>query len=567
MKNVDLEARCIKLASEREHILTKSSDSKRCDFAGNGSELCWVFQPDGSDSEELAFSLKDTIARCLKCPEFEQAIRRSTGRRQSDRLLTLTLHRLLGQLVDYDTELTSITVSLQKKVEELAVLKSVSEALLKTPDLRQAMLITLTGVTSGEAFGFNRGMVFLANELAHTLDGQLGLGHLEFAEAPQIWSHITSEKITFESLIERILESAEIPDNSLTRVVEKISLPIKREFGILPQVILEGRSFHIEAGTAELLVHKELIPILEGIPFAAIPLISHDTVLGLIVADNSINRRPITDEDITTLETLANQAASKIEIAVLHNQLEARYAELEHAYSLLQENQQYLVQSEHLADLGRLATTVAHEIKTPLITIGGFARRALRKARSGKANKDELEIICEETLRLERICVETLEYSQKAPLNLRQNDLNRIISETLKLEKGKFKYQNIKFRTDYYPDELMVLSDKDRLKQVLYNLIQNAAEAILDGGVINIKTGKQGDYSYFQIKDDGCGMDVDTISKLFTPFFTNKRKGTGLGLPVSKKIIDDHGGTIKVTSRPDGGSIFTVNLPSIVEKE
>ncbi len=546
--------------------MTESSDNKRCEFAGNGSEMCWIFQLGGSDSEDLAFSLKDTIAKCLKCPEFEQAIKRSTGRRQSDRLLTMTLHRLLGQLVDYDTELTSITVSLQKKVEELAVLKSVSEALLKTPDLRQAMLITLTGVTSGEAFGFNRGMVFLVNEVTQTLDGQLGLGHLEFAEAPLIWDHISAQQITFESLIEKILETDDIPDNSLTRVVQKISLPIKREFGILPRVILDSRSFDVEAGTEELLVDKGLISILDGIPFAAIPLISHEKMLGVVVVDNSVNRRPITDEDITTLETLANQAASKIEIAVLHNQLEARYAEVEHAYSLLKENQEYLVQSEHLADLGRLATTVAHEIKTPLITIGGFAQRALRKAKQGRANTEELETIYEEILRLERICIEILDYSQKTPLNLQQNDLNGIISETLKLEKGKFKYQNITFRTDYYPDQLLVLSDKDRLRQVLYNIIQNAAEAIPGGGEIYIKTGKQGDYTYFQIKDDGCGMDVDTISKLFTPFFTNKRKGTGLGLPVSKKIIDDHGGSIKVESRPDGGSTFTVNLPSIAGK-
>ena len=546
--------------------MNHSNGNKKCEYATNGSELCWVFQPSGTDSDESGFSLKMTIERCLKCPQFEQAIKRSTGRRESDKLLTLTLKRLLGQLVDYDTELTSITASMQKKVEELAVLKSVSEALLKTQDLMRALLITLTGVTSGEAFGFNRGMVFLVNEVTKTLDGQLGLGHLEFTEAPQIWNHISAQKITFETLIEHILSVESIPKNSLTRAVEKISLPLKTEFGILPRAVLENSFYNVELGTAELLVDGGLISILANIPFAVIPLVSHENVLGAIVADNSINRKPITDEDIATLETLANQAASKIEIAMLHSQLEARFAELEHVHSLLKENQKYLVQSEHLADLGRLATTVAHEIRTPLITIGGYAQRALRKAKNGETGIDELQTICDEILRLERICVEILDYSQKAPLNLEQNDLNQIISETLRMEEGKFKYQNISVKTDYCCDRVMVLVDKDRLKQVLQNLMQNAAEAISDGGEIHIKTGRQGDYAFFQIRDNGCGMDSEAIGKLFRPFFTSKRKGTGLGLPVSKKIIDDHGGSIRVHSRPGGGSVFTINLPSKSDK-
>ncbi len=543
--------------------MSEHFDEQKCEKSGRSGDLCWVFQPDGSAGASN-FSLKETINRCLKCPSFEKAIQRSTGRRESDRLLTLTLHRLLGQLVDYDTELTSITNSLERRVDELAVVKSVSEALLKTQDLKKVMLITLTGVTSGEGFGFNRAMVFLVNTHRNSLDGQLGLGHVDVAEAPRVWNHISEQHLTFNELVDHILgtESSDIIDNDLTREIEQISIPILPDQGVLIESVIEKESFNIEKGSQDIIINPELGKILEGIPFAVVPLISESRVLGVIVADNSVNNNPIKSEDVVTLETLANHTAGKIENALLHQKLEARFAELEHVHSLLKDNQKYMVESERLADLGLLATTVAHEIKTPLATIGGYAARVLRKIDNGKADRRDVEIICDEIRRLERICREILDYSQRNQLNLVKYDLNQIINETLEREKSKLKYQNISFKTNLHSGKLAVLSDKDRLMQVLYNLIQNAAEAMENGGRITVKTGRNGDYVYFQISDNGCGMDDEIQSKLFTPFFTNKRKGTGLGLPVSKKIIDDHGGNINVESEAEKGTCFTVSLPA-----
>jgi len=526
------------------------------------SRLCWVLQPDGNQNAESPFSLTETIARCLKCPSFEEAVQRSTGRRESDRVLTLTLHRLLGQLVDYDTELSTINKYLRRRIEELAVLNLLSEALLKTQDLKKVLLITLTGVTSGEAFGFNRGMIFLVNEATQTLEGQLGLGHLESIEATGVWEHITSQKLTFEQLIEKILETNSLNNNNLTRAVRQISIPLELEMGCLPRAIRERKSFIIDNITQRVLGNETLGYILQETPFAIVPLIYEGRALGLMLVDNSVNGQPIGSEDITTLETIANQAAGKIENAILHNKLEVRYAELKHVHSLLKENQEYLLKSERLADLGRMASTVAHEIKTPLITIGGYAQRVLRKIDEGRVDRNEVLTIIEEIARLERISSEILDYSQKSQLFLHNNDLNQIISETVDLESSKLKYENIEVDTEFCQQELKIISDKDRLKQVLFNLIHNAAEAMTQGGKIKIATGRKGDYAWFRIEDNGCGMDQETMRKLYTPFFTSKRQGTGLGLPVSKKIIDDHGGNIVVESEPERGSRFTINLPS-----
>ena len=544
--------------------MQKQDNLEYCPHQGGLTRLCWVLQPDGGQEAESPFSLTDTIARCLKCPSFEEAIRRSTGRRESDRVMSLTLHRLLGQLVDYDTELSTINKYLHRRIEELAVLNLLSEALLKTQDLKKVLLITLTGVTSGEAFGFNRGMIFLVNEATQSLEGQLGLGHLENIEATGVWQHITKQKLTFEQLIEKILNKNNIEDNNLTGAIRQISIPLTLEDGCLPRAIRERRSFVVDNASQRILGHETLGYIMKDTPFAIVPLIYEGRALGIMLVDNSVNGQPIGNEDITTLETIANQTAGKIENAMLHNQLEVRYAELKHVHSLLKENQEYLVKSERLADLGRLASTVAHEIKTPLITIGGYAQRVLRKIDEGRVDRREVETIIEEITRLERISSEILDYSQKSQLMLRDNDLNQIISETIDLESSKLKYQNIELEIKFHQDRLNILSDKDRLKQVLFNLIHNAAEAMTNGGKIKITTGRKGEHAYFRIEDNGCGMDREIIKKLYTPFFTNKRQGTGLGLPVSKKIIDDHGGNIVVESEPERGSCFTINLPSRV---
>ena len=497
----------------------------------------------------------------MRCPAFEDALNRSTGRRESDKLLTTTLRKLMGQLVDYDIELSSITNSLQNRIEELAVLKSVSEALLKTQDLRKVMLITLIGITSSEAFGFDHAMVFLVNDVTRTIDGQIGMEHTDFENSSLRKSKYFSGKISYNDFIDQVLSGGKVSKSNLTKQIENISIPLHKGNCVILQSIREKISIVVDDSSENILINKQLESMLEDTSFAVIPLISEGRVLGVILADNLHNARPITENDITTLETLANQAASKIENALLQNQLEVRVAELEHIHQLLQKNQEYLVKSEKLVDLGMLASTVAHEVKTPLVAIGGYAHRVLRNIDKGEFNRNHMEIICDEILRLERICIDILEYSQKSSLDLKIKDLNKIITDTLSMELGQFKYQNISFKTYYSPEKLEVYADSDRLKQVLYNLIQNAAEALPDGGVIRISTGRQGDYAYFQIQDDGCGMDENTIHKSFKPFFTSKRKGTGLGLSVSKKIIDDHGGTIKVTSNPSEGSTFTINLP------
>jgi len=243
----------------------------------------------------------------------------------------------------------------------------------------------------------------------------------------------------------------------------------------------------------------------------------------------------------------------------LHQELNLRLKELEHINQLLRENESYIMKFEHFADIGKLATTAAHEIKTPLIAIGGYARRALRKYADYDLN--ELKVIVKEVERLENITSQILDYSKELKLNLEEHNPNEIVLGALDLLKDRMKYNNVVLKTKLSRDVAKVKVDAQRVKQVLFNLIENAYEAMPGGGTLTVETKSKDDYLVLEIKDTGGGIPEQEMKNLFTLFYSTKASGSGLGLPVSKKIITDHNGFIQVESKINQGTKFSIYLP------
>lgn len=529
---------------------------------GHESVECWISDIlDGRLLDEAPLPI-DRINRCITCDAFANAIERSVGRRRSDRLISEAINRLLSMFSGYNVELGEMAVSLRKKVEELTVLKTVAEALLKATDLRSGLRIFLSGITSGEAFGFNRAVVFLINQPKRTLEGQLGLGHLDVSSYDSTWERIQREKLTFADIVESILSETDEPENELSRAVSRIHIPIKEDFGILALSAIRRQSFSIQKFGSYHSSDKQVLDIFGGNPCAVVPIISKETVLGVVIVDNPVTSRDISDEEISTLETLSYMTAAKIDNLILKNQLELRVAQLEHVNTLLQDNNQYLMETEPLVEAGRLATTIAHEIRTPLVTIGGYALRALREQSDGKDVSHDLSVMVEEISRLEGLATGVLDFSKKRKLTLETLDLNILIRETLSIVKDRLTYGSIEVATDLCDQVLHVEVERDRMKQVFFNLIDNAMQAMPDGGKLDISTGTNASYRWFKIIDTGCGMSKETIEQLFKPFYTTRSAGCGLGLPVSRRIVEDHSGFLAVESIPGRQSVFTVNLPA-----
>lgn len=536
-------------------------DKHFCPFEGAEAAECWIDQITSGVPEDKITVSREQVSSCARCEHLDAAVKRSVGRRSSDRLMSTAITRSLTVLSDYNRELGDMAVNLQMKVEELTVVKTVAEALLKASNLKDCLRIFLTGVTAGEAIGFNRAVLFLVNQQKRALEGQLAVGFADTEKYGETWSGISSTGLSFTEMIDRILAGEAEPVSDLTELVKKTYVPLVDEFGLLPMAVTKQETYILPRFGAEHFKSRRLLKIFEGHPGAIVPIISKETALGAVIVDNPVTGDEISAEDVSMLETLSYLAASKINNLILQNQLEIRVLELEHLHRLLQDNQKYLLETERLVEAGKLATTIAHEIKTPLVTIGGYSRRAIKSYERHEDISHDLKIMVDEISRLEDIAKNVLDYSGRRHLNLKSVDLNRLITETLEVLQDKFRMGNVDI--DIIPSEstLKVKADRNRLKQVLYNLFDNAIHAMPGGGNLTVMTGSEGGYYWFSITDTGSGMSDEIIASMFEPFFTTREDGVGLGLSVSRRIIADHGGYMDVTSKPGTGSTFRVKLP------
>lgn len=221
-----------------------------------------------------------------------------------------------------------------------------------------------------------------------------------------------------------------------------------------------------------------------------------------------------------------------------------------------------LKKQERLTILGEMAARVAHELKNPIAVIGGFVRRLEKKLEDPEAARKYLSILEDEAKRLEGIVGEILEFSrEKRRLEFEPVDLGELIQDVLELYGDKIKHKGVKLKTAGLRNGIVANVDRSRIKQVIINLIQNAIEACDVSGSIEVEVGVEGNSVFFKVWNDGEPIPKDTIDKIFMPFFTTKTYGTGLGLPICKKIVEDeHGGRILAKSNEDG-TTFTVIIP------
>jgi len=441
------------------------------------------------------------------------------------------------------------------KVKKLMILNEISTALRQTLDFDQRIKIILSGVTLGSGFGFNRAILLLLNEDEQMLEGAMGIGPSSPDEAAEIWQWFEKmDRPLSDWLIDQATDLN--VDESYNILAKSLRIPILQGENVFSEAVNQLKTFNVPDAAHDPLVPHELYKKLQSNAFAVIPLLAKDRVLGVLEVDNLFNREPILEEDLTFLEMLANHAAFSLDGAQVYTKLEQANLELIRTHDLL-------VKSERLAAVGQLAASIVHEIRNPLVPIGGFARR-LRNLVSDKKGIKYSDIIIKEVKRLETFLDDVLGFSRELELTIGFTDINNLVSETLFLLQEGFLSSDIKVEIDMSPELPDVSADKDQIKQVLLNVLKNAEEAINFKGTINVKTfadESNPDLIKIIITDTGPGIPEEIKHDIFNPFFTTKSAGTGLGLALANKIITKHGGSLIMTNRSDSeGAQVEINL-------
>jgi signal transduction histidine kinase len=229
-------------------------------------------------------------------------------------------------------------------------------------------------------------------------------------------------------------------------------------------------------------------------------------------------------------------------------------------------------QRQELAEMGKkvawaeMARKVAHEIKNPLTPIQLSAEHVLRvyEDRDGdfeKALRESMSYIIGEVEHLRRVAQEFMEIARDTSVRRDPCDLRKIVKETLDPYR-KILSARIRFR-ESYEGEATCLGDEAKLRTALRNIVANAIEAIRDKGEITVAVRKSGPSWQITVRDTGAGITRAVLDKIFEPYFSTKDAGTGLGLPITRKIVEDHGGTVRVESEPENGTTVIVELPAV----
>jgi signal transduction histidine kinase len=442
-----------------------------------------------------------------------------------------------------------------KQLTELTLLYQFSNTMLSTIHINKLTHLILTALTSGRSMLFGRAMLFLRNEKSGVLQGMLGV-QLESAEGLQIVGGDDTLSSRWDISEEVISHQRSAEFCSLVRSTR---IDIDNDCPVIKNVILNQKLCHIADAGCHECATCSFIKHLGATSFAAAPLVAGEKTIGIIVVDNPQSGKLISRDDLHFLQLFANQAGMAIENSMLYNRIED-------AHSSLRDARERLVHGQRLAAIGEMAANVAHELKNPLITIGGFAGRLLKSLPAESREHSYADTIVHEVCRLEKMLADILAFSRKPTICYSACELGEILQDCFSSCAATLEDHNITLTENLTDGKWPLVGDAHQLKQVFLNLILNACEAMPEGGCIDVNVeliASEKKSAKISITDSGGGIPSDMLPQIFNPFFTTKRHGTGLGLAIVNRILLNHNGSIKAVNS-DSGATFTVTLPLTV---
>jgi len=256
------------------------------------------------------------------------------------------------------------------------------------------------------------------------------------------------------------------------------------------------------------------------------------------------------------------------DLSGLEQQVQAVATQIRKVVDELHDARQEMIRAERLAAVGELAAGVAHELRNPLTSVKLLIQTAAQRPRDRAWNDRQYLVVKQEITRMEKTIQGLLDFARPQQLHRLRHDLRDTLRRALNLMEGRAKQERVTISTDLPSRPVLVEGDPEQLHQVFVNLLLNGIEAMSQGGSLSVAiqadAGARGECRVV-FGDCGPGIPESVMQRIFEPFMTSKERGTGLGLAVSRRIVQEHGGRITAANQPGGGAVFVVELPVIAE--
>jgi signal transduction histidine kinase len=459
-------------------------------------------------------------------------------------------------------EVESLARDNEKIITNLSILYEISSAMMTTVRYDELIWIITRALTDRQGLSFDQVLILLLEEGAE--------GRPPTLASSVFWTYGQSdeEAVPDGGLAELLKNpSREEAVRMLQRGGEmSVRIPVFAESPrLLSRVVLEKKAMlGFRAFDAEQDARLKNFGLKA---YAAVPMVAKNREVGVIAVDRSLSGEPLTLTDLRDLTMLANQAGLAIENARL-------YDDLAQANRTLSQVRGRLIDAEKAAAQGEMGTHLAHEVRNPLVSIGGFTQRLLKKMPENDPLRKYAEVIWEEVSRVNKVLNNILDYSRNVDGLIREFQLEAKVVEAIGTLRHELTRKRIDLDVKVDPNLPPVSGDDNQIMHIVLNIVYNAAQAMGPGGGrihVRLFETHAADESYVacEITDTGPGIPPDILPNIFAPFYTSKLDGTGLGLSIVKKIVDRYHGRIQVTNHPDhipdSGASFTFMFPVVVQ--
>ena len=402
---------------------------------------------------------------------------------------------------------------LARRVAQLSIIREIGECLQSAMSPERILRTILVGATAGMGLRFNRAFLLLVDERHGMLRGRDAIGPTGSEDAQRIWSRLSTGERSLRDLVDDYDPAAETEEPRVLDIARRLSAKLDDESAFVIRALHGTGTTRVVGGRIVGNVApppERVIEVLGIDAFVAVPLVTDGDPVGLLLADNAITRREITDEDVEILELLGLQAAQALARGRLTEELARQVASLEAATRELRRNQERMVRSERLSAIGEMAARVAHEIRNPLVAIGGFARSLLLRSDEQSASaRESLEIIVSEVRRLEAIVKEVLEFSRPAPPKIGSVSLRHVAEEALELLGWELDHSGVVGRVEEADGTPPAAADSDQIFHAVVNLLRNAVHAMPQGGALTVRLRGVPHGVEMAVVDTGVGMPPD----------------------------------------------------------